>query len=72
VGVLIDSKTLERSSISSFRYLCHKTVSKLYQNLLRRQSCIKTPPKFIGLAAHLLKCFSLHLEFHLRVLLEHL
>ena len=60
------------------RRLLHSVISatKMYQNCIRtplhRRSCIKTPPNFTCLAVHLLQRFSLHLEFHLRVLLEHL
>ncbi len=45
---------------------------RVLHSVISATSCIKTPPNFICLAVHLLQRFSLPLEFHLRVLFEHL
>jgi hypothetical protein len=48
---------------------------KAYQNRIKtsscRHSCIKVLPKFVCLVVQLLQRLTLHLEFHLRILLEH-
>jgi hypothetical protein len=48
------------------------TVPKLCQVLLLNRSCARIQQHFIGLAVHFLQSLSLHLQFHLRILLEDL
>src|ERR1700683_5377593 len=52
-----------------------QTVSKLYQNCIKTPSvwpaCIKTLHLLIRLAIELLQRLALHLQLHLRILLEH-
>ncbi len=48
------------------------TVPKLCQILLLNRDCARILRHLIGLAVHLLESLSLHLQFHLRILLEDL
>jgi len=48
------------------------TVPKLCQILLLNRGCARIQRHLIGLAVHFLQGLSLHLPFHLRILLEDL
>ena len=47
-------------------------VPKLCQILLLNRGCARIQRHLIGLAVHFLQSLSLHLQFHLRILLENL
>ena len=48
------------------------TVPKLCQILLLNRGCARIQGHLMGLAIHFLQSLSLHLQFHLRILLEDL
>src|SRR5882724_12621806 len=67
----IDSKALSNFTPNPsrhFRSHCAKTVP----NTLLNRGCARIQRHLIGLAVHLLQGLSLHLQFHLRILLEDL